>query len=357
LPFADEHLSLRKKNEPDMSKRIIFIAMLFTLLSACSSSADSPAESPLPTVVEQLGPLRVSGNTIIGKNKQPVTLRGMSLFWSQWGARYYNAEVIEWLRDDWYCTVIRAAMAVEEGGYLTQPESERARVETVVDACIDLGIYVIIDWHDHNAEQHEAEAMAFFAGMAEKYGGYDNVIYEIYNEPVHVSWSEDVKPYAEKVIQSIRQHDPDNLIIVGSPTWSQDVDIAVKDPLADGNLAYTLHFYAGTHKADIRAKGQTALNSGFAIFVSEFGLTEASGDGPLDYNEMLAWEVFMENNHISWCNWSISDKAESSAALVPGSSGSGGWSDSELTDSGRYIREKIRAANSLYFSPTETQNE
>ncbi|MBQ4796798.1 cellulase family glycosylhydrolase, partial [Pectobacterium versatile] len=108
-------------------------------------------------------------------------------------------------------------------------------------------MYVIIDWHSHSAENNRSEAIRFFQDMARKYGNKPNVIYEIYNEPLQVSWSNTIKPYAEAVISAIRAIDPDNLIIVGTPSWSQNVDEASRDPINGKNIAYTLHFYAGTH--------------------------------------------------------------------------------------------------------------
>jgi endoglucanase len=73
------------------------------------------------------------------------------------------------------------------------------------------------------------------------------------------------------------------LIIVGSPTWSQYVDLAAADPItSDDNIAYTLHFYADTHKHLLRAKAVTALNAGIALFVTEWGTCSADGNGAVN---------------------------------------------------------------------------
>ena len=299
------------------------------------------------SIVEKYGKLSVSGTYIVDQNGNPITLRGMSLFWSQWMGRFYNENCVQWLKNDWKCTVVRAAMGVESGGYLTNPQVEMNKVKTVINACINAGIYVIVDWHDHNAENHQPQSIAFFKEIAQLYGNYPNIIYEIYNEPVHVSWTNVVKPYSIAVIDSIRKIDPDNIILVGSPTWSQDVDTASRNPIDRTNIAYTLHFYAATHKQALRNKAITAMNNGIALFVSEWGTCEATGSGVLDYAEVETWLNFMETKKISWCNWSVADKDETSAALKPGASSNGSWSSSMLSPSGTLIRDKIIFYNDL----------
>ncbi|HYX31738.1 MAG TPA: glycoside hydrolase family 5 protein [Oligoflexus sp.] len=290
--------------------------------------------------VEQHGLLTVANGRIVDKNKQPIQLKGMSLFWSQWSSAFWNKDVVATLKTDWKSTVIRAAMAVEEGGYLSQPAAEKERVKTIVEAAISQGIYVIIDWHDHNATQHTAQAVEFFSEMARLYGNNPHVIFEVFNEPTSVSW-EDVKAYSETVIQAIRAKNAKNLVIVGSPTWSQRVDLAADNPVRDSNVAYTLHFYAGTHRQDLRDKATYALNKGLALFVTEFGVCDASGNGNIDLEETNRWMEFMNKHKISWANWSLNDKEESASALKKGANPRGGWSENDLTTSGAYIRKKI----------------
>jgi endoglucanase len=303
------------------------------------------AEAQRP--VDRYGQLKVQGNKIVDKNGQPVILRGMSLYWSQWQAGFYNANVVKWLAEDWKCSIVRASMAVEEGGYLTKPDEEKNKIKAVVQAAIDNGIYVLIDWHDHNAVSHSQQARSFFEEMARTYGNHPNVLYEPYNEPLNThNWAGQIKPYHEGVISAIRAHDPDNIIICGTKTWSQDVDEASRNPIAGTNIAYTLHFYAASHKQFLRDKAKTALNNGVALFVTEYGTTEASGGGAFDEAETRRWWDFLDQNHIGHCNWSIAAITETSAALRPGSSTQGGWNDGNLSNSGAFVRAEIRSKNS-----------
>ncbi|HEX9973847.1 MAG TPA: cellulase family glycosylhydrolase [bacterium] len=323
---------------------LCLIVNLIMLAHVTFASSVFAAEKDL-RIVDLYGQLKVEGNQIVNQKGDSVALRGMSLFWSQWIGKYYNYDCVKWLRDDWKCTVVRAAMAVESGGYLSNPAAEMQKVKTVIDACIDLGIYVIIDWHDHNAHKHQAEAITFFKQIATLYGNKPNIIYEIYNEPEQVSWANVIKPYSEAVIREIRSIDADNIIIVGTPTWSQDVDVAATNPLNFENIAYALHFYAATHKQYLRNKALTALNKGLALFVSEYGTCESTGTGIIDYIELGKWYAFMDEHKLSWCNWSIADKNETSAALKSGASATGNWPSSDLSTSGALVREKIISWN------------
>ncbi len=320
----------------------ILVLALTLVLASCDSTASSPAADQTP--VERHGQLRVEGNRIVDEHGKPVVLRGMSLFWSQWMGKYYNGPAIRWLRDDWHVTVVRAALAVDSGGYLENPEAEFQKVKSVIDAAIQFGIYVIVDWHAH--DPHPEEAEEFFAQIATLYGDKPNVIYETWNEPLNThDWGAVIKPDHERVIPRIREHDADNLIVAGTQTWSQDVDKAAADPLEFDNVAYALHFYASTHRQSLRNKASAALNRGVALFVTEWGTSEATGDGNLDEAEVRRWLDFMEANQLSWCNWSIADKAETSAALVPGARSTGNWSDEMLTPSGRLVRDELRSKN------------
>lgn len=306
--------------------------LLFGLLA-------NPSHAQTQTVVQKYGALRVSGNRIVDQTGAAVQLRGMSLYWSQWIGKYYTYNTVKWLRDDWKVTVIRAAMGINGNtdGYLVNPAAEEAKVVAVVDAAISLGIYVIIDWHDHTASDHRAQAQAFFSKMAQKYRNTPNVLFETWNEPLAVSWSGVIKPYHQAVLSSIRQYSS-NIVICGTRNWSQEVDEAAADPVSGSNIAYTLHFYANTHKQFLRDKASSALSRGAALFVTEYGTTDASGNGAVNSTETRTWWSFLDQNKISHANWSVADIGESSAALVSGASPNGGWTTSQLKTSGQLVR-------------------
>jgi endoglucanase len=228
------------------------------------------------------------------------------------------------------------------GGYISHPLLKDTII-AVVDAAIEQGIYVIIDFHTSNANSYVNEAKTFFNEMSAKYKDSPNVLYEVWNEPgPNVSWSDTIKPYCETIINVIRQNDPDNIIICGTPTYSQDVDIAALNPITiDPNIAYTLHFYAATHKDWLRGKALRALNLNIPLFVTEYGTCEASGSGTMDTTETQLWWDFLEENLISYCNWSVANKAETSAILTNGNTKIENWQTSDLTPSGQFVRDHL----------------
>jgi endoglucanase len=331
-----------------MKRRVLVLCTL--LIGVLASHAQS-------NIVDKYGRLQVKGNYILGEKGDTVQLRGMSMFWSQWMGQYYNEPLVKWLKDDWKVSVIRPAMGCEMDGYYFYPEEEKAKVETVVDACIKHGLYVIIDFHSHEAHKHIDEAKKFFSEMAQKYYKYPNVIYELYNEPLQdPTWSGDIKPYCEAVISEIRKYDTKNMIVCGTRQWSQLVSEAAADPIKDVNVAYTLHFYSGTHKKWLRAEAQKALDKGVALFVTEFGTCGASGNGLYNPEEAKIWWEFLDKNKISWCQWSIADKEESASALKPGATATGNWTDDMLTESGKFVRNELITKNSplLIFKTNKT---
>jgi len=288
--------------------------------------------------VNENGKLSVNGTLLLNEKGDPIVLRGVSYGWHNWWPRFYNKESVKWLAEDFNCSVVRAAMGVgPRGSYLDKKEWSKQKIEAVVQGAIDNGIYVIIDWHSH--ELHIDEAKAFFAEMAKKYGNHPNVIYEIFNEPVNDSW-EIVKKYSIEVIKAIRENDPDNVILVGSPHWDQDIHLVADDPIQGfRNLMYTVHFYAATHKKELRDRSDYALKKGIPIFISECAGMEASGNGPIDYESWNEWIEWMEANNISWVCWSIADKDETCSMLKPSASDTGNWKDTDLKEWGLKTRE------------------
>lgn len=324
------------------------ITCLLVICIALSASCKT-GQSDTPTPVSRHGALTIAGNRIIDQHGAPPQLRGVSFSWSIWGGqKYYNTDVVDWLVDDFNVSLLRLSMAIEPaGGYLENPDEQLALIHTVSEHAIQRGVYVLIDWHDHNADKNLAEAKAFFQEMARRYTGIPNVIYEIWNEPERQSWPV-IKAYSEEVIDAIREHDPDNLIVVGSPRWDQDVDVAALDPITGRhNLVYSFHFYASDpyHQDALRQKAETAMERGLPLFVTEWGVGESNGDGVFDRDKTARWMEWMEQHQLSWANWNLTDKEETTALVRPGASARGKWKTDELTEAGRYVREQLRRLN------------
>ena len=291
------------------------------------------------------GALHVKGVQLTDEHDNPLVLRGMSFGWHCFWPRFYNAGAVQWLATDWKANVVRAAVGIEPGenSYLKRPEWSVEKIKAVIEAAIKQNIYVIIDWHSHNINL--AEAKSFFAQMAGQYGTNPHVIYEIFNEPDEESWA-DVKKYSIEIIETIRAIDPDNIILVGTPHWDQDVHLAADDPITGfSNIMYTLHFYAGTHSQYLRDRGNYALSKKLPLFISESAGMEATGDGPINNTEWQRWIDWAEQNKISWVTWSVSDKDETCSVLKPTAADNGKWSDADLKESGIKAKELLHKYN------------
>lgn len=312
-----------------------------------SRSQIATDETPAQTPIDRHGQLRVTNGKITGADGRRASLAGPSFFWSNtdWGmARFYNEDAVTYFAQDWNAGIVRAAIAGEhEGSYLDDPAANTARAEAIIDGAIANGIYVIVDWHSHHAEQHAEQAEKFFRYIARKYGHTPNLIYEIYNEPLDTTdWDRVVKPYAARIISAIREIDPDNLIIVGTQSWGQDVDKAAQSPIRGyENIGYSLHFYAGTHKEKYRRRAERAIRAGLPIMVTEWGAVDYTGDGELDTVSSQAWLNFIWTHGLTHTIWSVSDKREGASMLRPGARSDGQWSDRDLTQAGLLAREII----------------
>ncbi len=332
---------------------LVCAALVATIFAGCANKGDTrlAVDKQGKTVVERYGHLKVVGTKLCNEAGEPVQLRGMSSNGLQWAGKYANKAVITWLRDEWNSQLWRAAMYLTEGGYIVGPRLKQKVIDSV-EAARDAGVYVLIDWHvmlDRNPNAYKEQAVEFFTEMAERYGELPNVIYEICNEPNgdDVTWDEEIKPYAETVIAAIRKIDPDNIIVVGTPSWSQHVDKAADNPVTGyDNIMYTLHFYGGTHGQDLRDKAVYAMDKGIALFVTEWGTTLSTGDQfrPV---ETLAWIEFMDKHGLSWANWSVANDGKDSSILTYNADreGKGAWTEDQISASGKFVRGLLRNEN------------
>lgn len=321
--------------------------------SGAQPAETGPAVSEAPSVDDstpygQHGALHVENGKLTGADGNTVQLYGMSTHGIAWFPQYINYDSFRTLRDDWNTNCIRLAMyTAEYGGYCAGGDKEQLKqlVRDGVSYATELGMYVIVDWHilsDCDPNQNKDEAIAFFREMSEAFADNDNVLYEICNEPNSGTSWDSIKSYAEEVIPVIREQKPDAVILVGTPTWSQEIDKAAASPLTFDNIMYTLHFYAGTHKDDLRNRLETCAQNNLPVFVSEFGMCDASGNGANDFDSTTKWLDLLNKYQISFCCWNLANKDESSSVFKAASTALSDWTDEDFNESGRWIRDYFR---------------
>lgn len=338
-------------------------------------AAEAEATAPQPQVVgggvsseavaapSKNGVLHVEGTRLVGEDGTAVQLRGISTHGIAWYPQYINENCFRQFHEMWNVNVMRLAMyTAESGGYCTDSDQEYLKnlVEQGVQYAAAADMYVIVDWHvlsDCDPNVHKDEAKKFFAEMSERLSAYDNVLYEICNEPNGGTQWAAVKSYAEEIIPIIREHAPDAVILVGTPNWSQYVDQAAADPITDyDNIMYTLHYYAATHKEDLRSRMTAAIDAGLPVFVSEYGICDASGNGALDIEEANRWVDTLNQYGVSYVAWNLSNKNESSAIISPACQKDASFTQDDLTNSGKWLYGMLTGNGAVDAGSAENGN-
>lgn len=296
-------------------------------------------------VVTKHGKLNTKEGAVRDQNGNKVSLMGPSFFWSCSAPLWWTKETVDFLVSKYNVQIVRLPISIAptEGGqpwvdpsqtwnvdnYLHNPEYTRAMVDEVVKAAIENDIYVIIDFHEHNAEHWVDLSKDFFTYFATKWGDYPNVMYEIYNEPTTDNGT--VVNYAKQIIPVIRGIDSDNLIIVGSTQYSREPHNVTAAGEGYSNIAYTWHGYVEWgHQSDWNNAGN--WNNGVPIVVTEWGLNYGKADGGL-------LNIYRERSLIN-CFWSMSNKGGDDAKwsiLKAGVNKASDWSDSDMTENGAYL--------------------
>ncbi|MCI8338124.1 MAG: glycoside hydrolase family 5 protein [Lachnospiraceae bacterium] len=297
------------------------------------------------TPVSANGRLQVKGRQIVNQKGKPFVIKGVSTHGIAWFPQYVNQKAFASLKRRGVNTVRLAMYTEEYGGYCCSGKAKQKELKKLLDVGVKaakaLGMYVIIDWHilsDGNPLRHQSQAKKFFREIGKKYASYDNVLFEICNEPNggDGNWT-NIRKYAKAVIKTIRKVNKKAIVIVGTPTWSQDVDVAAQKPLAGKNIAYAFHFYGATHKEDLRNKLTGAVKKGLPILVTEFGISEASGNGKVSISQGNRWMRLLNKYKIGRVCWNLSNKAESSALLKNNCGRVSGWKSSDFTKQGRWL--------------------
>lgn len=314
--------------------------------SPAAPASNSPA-APIPT-----GALHVSGTQLCDSTGNLVQLRGISTHGLAWFPDYVNEECFADFKNNWNANVIRLAMyTAESGGYCTDGDQNHLKelVRNGIQYADSQGLYIIVDWHilsDSNPNTYLPQAKEFFQEISSEFAEADHILYEICNEPNgNTSWS-DIKSYALEVIPVIRANDPDAVILVGTPNWCQYVDQAAADPITEyDNLMYALHFYAATHKEDLRDRMAAALSEGLPVFVTEYSICDASGNGGLDPDQANQWVAAMDQYGVSYVAWNLSNKNESSAILKSSCTKTSGFAQEDLSEFGLWLYRMLAGSS------------
>lgn len=320
-----------------------------------SSTIGAPAEfveAPEGTPVAEHGQLSVNVNQLVDESGEPYQLRGMSTHGITWYPDYVCEESFTELRDVWKVNCIRIAMYVDENNnsmcYMKKPEYSKELMIKGINLCLELGLYVIVDWHVLNPGDPTAyteEAKAFFEEIATMYSEYPNIIYELCNEPngSDVTWNDKIYPYCNEVLSVLRPLDDDAVVIAGTGNWSQDINLVQSNMLDDPNVMYALHFYSATHGQWLMQRLDSCYNNGIPVFVSEFGCCAASGDEVYDLEACDEWLDLLDMYNVSYMNWALANKDELCCAIASDCDTLSGWTDDQLTEGGVYIKNRLIA--------------
>ena len=303
------------------------------------------------------GKLNVVGPDLVNQEGEKIQLYGLSTHGIQWFGRYCNFDTLAAITSEFGINIVRFSMTTSEGGYCSGntlvKEQMLQDLHEGIDAATKLGLYVIVDWHmvgatdpaDKNPLTYLEESKEFFSYISEYYKDQDNILFEIMNEPNGSTTWADCKKYANEVIPCIRKNS-DGIILVGNPRWTADLNSVMKDPLVGyNNIMYTYHFYARDHKNTTQVK--TAYDSGFPVFISEFGFMNSDGDGPICETIGNAWKEVLDSRNISYVAWNISNSECSSSIFKQNSSIMDDVSDANLREWGIYLKKWYRSKSLL----------
>lgn len=340
-----------------IGKIVIIFIILIVIVGTLFELAWNIFKVSYKNTVTYNGELRITDASIMNQFGEKVELKGLSSNGVQWETSdCIDNKVLKYLNENWNVNVFRIAVYTEENGYISNKEKIYNKTIRMIQDCIDADIYAIVDWHinkDGNPNQYKNEAKEFFKNISEKYKNTPNIIYEICNEPNNVTWDE-VKEYANEVIPVIRKNASNSIIIVGTPNYSKDIELVNERRLDYPNIMYSFHFYVSTHKEAERIKLEYAIAQKVPVIVTEWGTSEFTGDGECDFDESDKWLELLNNNKISWVNWSFSYNKESSSILKRDIRDIINQSehkkeeiddkliDKYLTDSGKYIKKKLQ---------------
>lgn len=339
--------ALRSRNP----MRFSLSALSCLLLTSALVQARSP--------VETHGRLRVVGTRLVDESGTAITLRGMSLYPHNWGngsQEFWTPSVVKALQTDWNASVVRVPVSAGSRhvagftapGYAEDSATAVSRAIRVVDAAIESGIYVVVQFRSADLSGERGAAKSFFHAMSSRYRDAPNLLWELFHEPNQWTWDQ-IASYATQVIPEIRQRSQ-GVVIVATPGFSEQPDLADKSlERSFPNLAYALHFLAD--RTEARSAVSQANAKGLPLFATEWGATSDDGSDSIPTQGIQDWLATLDSFGVSHCNLGLGnirfDEATvvASSALKLQTNPVGPWSDQDLTPSGTFMRNLLRRQN------------
>ena len=323
-------------------------------------------------------PLKVVGNQLLDSNGQLARLRGVNCAGMEWSTNGdgHILKTIEVAVKDWHANLIRLPLS-QDRWFGKAPEQKddgvgyRALVGQLVDLCSTNNAYIILDLHWSNAGewgknigQHnlpDTNSITFWKDIALVYKDNPAVLFDLYNEPAHITWdqwfkggliTETIKQHTKitltyesvgmpVLVKAIRSTGAKNVIVAGGISFAYEIDgilemrqprriwlcqprwLAYEDGIVKGRrlsdptgngVVYAVHPYPHEYKGRGREKIDkwTARMEIFAqklpIIATEFGSTESKWPFPKTWNyndEKWNREMIdvLEAHHWSWTAW------------------------------------------------------
>ncbi|MCQ2234226.1 MAG: cellulase family glycosylhydrolase [Paludibacteraceae bacterium] len=327
-------------------KKFLFLAAAALSSMFTANAALSETDFASNDYVKEWGRLKLVGNQLSSESGQPIQLKGWSLFSINYpdGTACQDLDGFKAMKS-WGANIVRIAIYVRNsnGGY---NESQDGTIKKLIGYCKDLGMYALVDWHVLETDkgpcspvpdQSTAKGMFDRISSWAAQNGMINVLYEICNEPSCADWST-LKNYANYVLPTIENNDPGAVVIVGTPSWDQEIGSAAGDPIkgySKLNLMYAFHLYSCSHMGFL-GRLQDAVAK-IPVFISEWGAVAYDGGGAFCPNEAQTFLSNLNTNNqlVSWCYWAWGKKNETSNTLT--NCGSGNYKESNLSTSGKWI--------------------
>jgi len=382
-----------------MRKRVLLL--LVVAMSALQAMALSTTNFESNNYVWAWGRLKLVTTSNSGENKvqladkngKAVQLRGWATHGYQWHSAFFNA------KDDFEAmkrlgaNVVRLTCYVstaENGMNATWWRNTKTWVQNAITWCEELGLYAIVDYHvlkpgsptlylrDTKDSSILESAEDFFTDISAfvKENNYHHVLYEICNEPNNANnpagtpnplWPV-IKSYAEKILPIIAENDPNAVVIVGTPQWSQQLTSVLNNKLTHATLQimYTFHYYACSHLNVMNQNFSNNVLRQIPVIVTEWNDTQASGEGSCGTPPSSNATTFInrcnnEQQRVSWTAWSWSPVTGSgttertSSTWIRGTNGSAAqYTLERLSPTGLMIYNELQQNHINYTTSVES---